>query len=727
MIVFASSGKEGIRNTAALPNSVLCPGCQTVPVNGFQLFPLSTELLDSATKIRKAKISGICCNDRLLNPNTQKPFTIDNTAASQGGERMHSTSRAEMSHRMGHWTEDETKFVNFLVHAFENGCLPLANGVRLHEFLCSMLLCKTSRLTKKMRNARLSTKMYQLKVTSDPALDCNMLSTLQEKFLRSVQDEATKLELRFVMEKTWRQMLYNLCVQVGYASMDATGYLSNKRGGIFLSKRGVMDETDYALTGIMLPSPKSDSSKTFISCSDCDDTIHQNNYSMLAGHGHQPTNSLEEFSNIFDELLCPQKGATDQANRMMASTEMKRVGSILLQEVLKYLETKNLPFEHIDIWFPFAVPKSNQVLEKETTLVHSGYATRHDLHPVLLSQLQEYGGYSSQFSVSLGVGLPGRVFQSRTPLWICRLDEAELHIFERTMGAKAFGIKTGVGFPLCLGGDTVSDTIVIAMYSIFDLRQDLINLQLWWTDLVTLLEGCSKVWKVTVEATDLEGSSATVSPDESISPHQMEIEQVSVASSTNNFPSHLQLPPLNSTHEQCQTNRHTNIPFIPSSSTNGIANGMTTARQEELRIASLLHQYEEESSKTQDDSTTFHSSSTTTESSSRFIGAATSWHSRHPRALAIPMEENASSFGSQVSSLCSILLSKPEHRTMKEKKLIEVLRHSYHGYLRGGLRSKSDLVHLLVKEWTLWNNNHPHPHLPVSKQSLPVSSFPSSS
>jgi hypothetical protein len=556
--------------------------------------------------------------------------------------------------------------------------------------------------------------MYQLKTASVPPLDCIMLSTLQEKFLRSVHDEATKLELRFVMEKTWRQMLYNLCLQVGYATMDATAYLSTSNGSTSMLESGVKDETDPTSMGNLIPSPTSDSSKTFISCSDYEDAISQKNNSVMIGYGRHQTNSLEEFANVFDELICPQNGTMDQTNWMTASLEIKRIGSTLVQESLKYLETQNLPFEHIDVWVPFpTLPESNHILEGGMTLVHAGHATRHDLHPMLCMQLKEYGGYSSQFSFPPGVGLPGRVLESKTPLWICRLDEVEPPICERAMGAKAFGIKTGVGFPLFLGSGGTGGTIVVAMYSIYDLREDLINLQKWWTELATLLERRPKVWKLPVETNDSAASSAPFSPNIGILPREMKIKKGSASTSTNTVHSQLHQSHPKSSNEQYFMNRHANniISFIPSSNTDGISKCMTTARQEELRIASLLRQYEEEaSSKEASSPSVLHSSSTTaSDSSCRWTGVATWPGHRHPRAYyANAKEENASDFASQVSSLCCILSCKPEYRTKIEKELIEDLRKSYHGFLRGGLRSRSELVHLLVKEWNVWNTHH-HP------------------
>jgi hypothetical protein len=136
------------------------------------------------------------------------------------------SSNRSAPQRIGRWTDEETDFVDSLVHAFGHGSLPMAAGVRLNDFLCSVLMCKSSRLTKKMKNARLSMRVYQLKERAEP-LDCEMLTMMQEQFLQSLEDKATRLELRFVMGKAWHQNITNLCVQVGYAKLDTNAWIQS--------------------------------------------------------------------------------------------------------------------------------------------------------------------------------------------------------------------------------------------------------------------------------------------------------------------------------------------------------------------------------------------------------------------------------------------------------------------------------------------------------------------
>ena len=131
--------------------------------------------------------------------------------------------------RTGRWTDEEINFVDYLVNAFDHGDLALPHGIKLNEFLGDILLCKSSRLTKKMKNAKLSTRSFELKSPTHLEVNpnCAILSSLQEKFLQSITSEPTQLELRFNVTKQWRTHFSNLCLQVGYQSLDARDWIAS--------------------------------------------------------------------------------------------------------------------------------------------------------------------------------------------------------------------------------------------------------------------------------------------------------------------------------------------------------------------------------------------------------------------------------------------------------------------------------------------------------------------
>lgn len=131
--------------------------------------------------------------------------------------------------RTGRWTDEEIAYVDYLVTAFDQGTLPLPHGIKLNEFLGDMLICKSSRLTKKMKNAKLSTRSFVLGSSQPhlPRIDFHTLSSLQEKFLQSVTSEPTQLELRFNLTKQWRTHFSNLCVQVGYPHLEVREWVAS--------------------------------------------------------------------------------------------------------------------------------------------------------------------------------------------------------------------------------------------------------------------------------------------------------------------------------------------------------------------------------------------------------------------------------------------------------------------------------------------------------------------
>lgn len=78
--------------------------------------------------------------------NRNSPFLLWSNKVFEGlsdSDRLH--------FRTGRWSHDETVYVDQIIRLFDGGCLALPNGIKLNELLRDMLLCKSSRLTKKMK------------------------------------------------------------------------------------------------------------------------------------------------------------------------------------------------------------------------------------------------------------------------------------------------------------------------------------------------------------------------------------------------------------------------------------------------------------------------------------------------------------------------------------------------------------------------------------------------
>lgn len=104
--------------------------------------------------------------------------------------------------RTGRWTQQETAYVDEIIRRFEMGMLPVCNGIKLNDFLAGILRCKQSRLTKKMKNAKLSARSF---VRTSGYLDegAKEFSELENCFYGSIINETARAEVRFHMQKEW--------------------------------------------------------------------------------------------------------------------------------------------------------------------------------------------------------------------------------------------------------------------------------------------------------------------------------------------------------------------------------------------------------------------------------------------------------------------------------------------------------------------------------------------
>ena len=141
-------------------------------------------------------------------------------------ESMDDKSSCLSERRTGRWTTEEMTYCDKLIEKFESGDLPVADGVKLNEFLGNMLKSKQSRLTKKMKNAKLSTKMFQRHSGCLNLNDAREFSALEESFFHSVTDMQERAEIKFHMQKEWREQLSRVCASVGQ-TLDADSWLSS--------------------------------------------------------------------------------------------------------------------------------------------------------------------------------------------------------------------------------------------------------------------------------------------------------------------------------------------------------------------------------------------------------------------------------------------------------------------------------------------------------------------
>jgi hypothetical protein len=687
------------------PSVVLCPACKSQPVSGIHLLGLSNEGLARAVQCKKADVgkyaeAGESSNGKRTQDydssfelvQAESSFLL----ASHSHNKPGGLSSDDELKRTGRWTDEETAFVDFILESFDNGKLPVKQGVKLIELLGDLLLCKSSRLTKKMKNAKLSVRSYTLKshATGSHALHYELMSTLQEKFLQSIISEAARLELRFHMTKVWRTYFSNLCLQVGCNMLDASEWNSSLESmdhcaaqaeeNIRKARRRQMRIKCQTDVKIEQDGERPDSSKrikpdqapsfgnaaignTFSSSITISTAYCSAEKSVISSEGSSGVGIIAE---MFDPRVTNQNRhlaeanedfsilirdwAEDATHRPHTHHAIRNHCGPFLDEIVSYIELNDLPLEHVDIWAP-SFSTTGQGETSELRLLYAGHATRGDLDPALFSQMQEYGEYSVNCSFASGVGLPGRVYASGEPSWECQINEADPKTFARAGGAKVYGIKTGLGIPLM----TRIGRIVVSMYSALDSKKDDVIIQKVKTDLA--LYSPEPKWKLVVDigpskpmeapsATELLASSSLSTADDAVHYESSDV----LPKSMNGVGSILNTPivPPDSTQRTSSGENSESLQSLPPT-TSGETQ-ILAPQDDAQRIATLLGDY-------------------------------------------MPLSE--SPLAGHFMSLRLLILRSSSNRSPQENEMLDVIQRSFRGYSKCKHRSDRELTFLIAKEW----------------------------
>ncbi|KAI2495059.1 hypothetical protein MHU86_19454 [Fragilaria crotonensis] len=487
---------------------------------GIQLFPLNFNDLEQAAELRKQCVQGAASRAAGGAKRSRDDVDADDSANRTESSYLllsaGSTMGARDHHhhdRTGRWSTEEIAYVDQLVAGFDKGVLPLPHGIKLNEFLGDMLLCKSSRLTKKMKNAKLSTRSFTLK--NDRLTDEQYISLtkVQDEFLQAVPSDAMQLELKFNITKLWRTHFSNLCLQIGYEFLDGRDWLLSleelerraseaeetmrvarrRRMGLALrqdigptSNVGVFIGGMPAKRDNIAPPVAMSSEAATVSIkptpmkpevAGMDPFYFLDDHHAGASQGSRTGTHQRRFSEecsmvMLEELMGAAGSSSDNP-----FPRLRDCGPFL-DNVIHYLENNHLSFEHADVWVPSFSPDtkngSGETSADSLRLYHAGHATRSDIDSGVASQLREYGAYSTNFSFAPGVGLPGRVYTANTPSWECRVNDADPARFERAGGAQVYGVKTAVGIPL---EAPMVGRVVVAIYSTSEIEEDPYELQ----------------------------------------------------------------------------------------------------------------------------------------------------------------------------------------------------------------------------------------------------------
>ena len=376
--------------------------------------------------------------------------------------------------RTGRWTVEEALYCDKLIEKFGSGELPISSGIKLNDFLANMLKSKQSRLTKKMKNARLSAKCYKSGNGYIADLDgAKEFSEIEKSFFDSIKCDLERAEIEFHMQKEWRELFSTYCVAMGQ-KLAANAWLSSveemdrrasqAKDAARMARRKVM--MGYALSRDSMNPQRG----VFIERSGS----NGRNEILSMNAGTVYLNEAQRQVQIDEAQRQRQRGNEVRSLRDFSSP--------FVGKVIQYMDRHQIPFEHMDAWVPSYVPNQSSSInqEQKCRLCFAGFASAKGQissetgHLLSLSgqdhfDLLSFGEYSSKFSFDVGCGLPGRVYSSGVCSWEQGVANAPCDQFERCGGASQWGIKTVLGIPI---PSPNVGRIVVVLYSKHDRKRD---------------------------------------------------------------------------------------------------------------------------------------------------------------------------------------------------------------------------------------------------------------
>lgn len=538
LLSLSSSGHQGDDDNIRIQ---VCPSCNT-GANGLEIIPLSFVELDRvqrsvAQKVRMMGVGnpengdvGIGGVVELLQEAGKKRSNSELDMAELHSVTAMSTSKCydPSIPRTGRWTDEELTFRDTIIGNFLEGSLPLSNGLKLNDFLSSILKSKQSRLTKKMKHAKLSTKYFRIKNGYiQDVVKAKEFSEQECNFIACVSDPVERSEIQFHMQREWREHVVERCTYLRIM-FDADKWLQSvdqmDRRVVLEKNRSRMNKRRM-LMGKALETDLTDSIPgVFI------DQVNQTDDSLFEDDGEalkerMINSDLNGDNGDFGEFLMSMMQDGGSSNNHGKKSEVQtldpnfRYAAPFLAAVTSYMERNSIPFEHVDLWVPSTVPPSLdkelgsapqmaqmgsganlaamapgsnenekcrlcfagsatlnvQVVDSSNSSSMSSLATLEEKHSVLPMSADEifnfslYGDYSEKFSFNVGCGLPGRVFKTGIAAWEQFVSNAPSHMFERRGGAVQFGVKTALGLPI----DSPNvGRIVLVMYSRHNREKD---------------------------------------------------------------------------------------------------------------------------------------------------------------------------------------------------------------------------------------------------------------
>eukprot|EP00532_Pseudo-nitzschia_australis_P011527 CAMPEP_0168240442 /NCGR_PEP_ID=MMETSP0140_2-20121125/22185_1 /TAXON_ID=44445 /ORGANISM="Pseudo-nitzschia australis, Strain 10249 10 AB" /LENGTH=872 /DNA_ID=CAMNT_0008175069 /DNA_START=362 /DNA_END=2981 /DNA_ORIENTATION=+ len=767
-----------------------CSICQSGTVSGIFIEPLCFNDVERAIALKKNEIpqgtnknryhsqpkqqSRKHARDEDIEIEAESPYLL----LSNGKSSISCSGPSRGQQRTGRWTHEESALVDFLVTTFDQGLLPLPHGIKLNEFLGDVLLCKSSRLTKKMKNAKLSTRTFVLgkPSTQFSTREREQLSMLQKSFLSSLSSESTRLTLQLNLTKQWRTHFYNVCLQIGYPHVQDKAWNASlqeleKRASraeevvrrLRRRKMGLSSPFDNPMRTFVNPNPvfdliKVDQSKSQPTTTDIDinpsisrASIVSNEHKLRtisSGSGEEEALNInyddgrfppsrqralstdisissigynkgrdrsfsEDFEKMLDVLITDE--ATDDHNISTAKTPTSEKKTCipsapasnfcksLLDAFVTYIEKRNMPFQHLDLWVPSFSTGDLSGLSKSVDvdqlhLHHAGHTCRRDVSNDLAHMLHEFGVYSSYFSFEPGKGLPGRVYSTGVASWECAVHRKNSNDFGRVEGAELYGIKTALAIPL---NTAMVGRIVVLIYSCENVPEDVSLSREIASELTKY--SLEPKWKLVLDSGASSSTPTTTRSSQQLMVSIPEHETKKFSSFTDENILGTNGTTVNSVKYEPKVLR--NVPTtikssqIPMVCIDHSAKGSSQSAHDGIQTTN----YEQTASKASHNPTkvVFCDVEECTEDHE----LATFLLKNMPAARDSVAEGLISSSNDEKTlrpyffSFRLLLLRPSSERTSRENEIIQILKKSFSSYLRDNCREGIELAKLLVKDW----------------------------
>lgn len=387
-----------------------CPACHK-PARGMMLLPMKFDELDKA----QAEAAMTELSDK--RGKKRQNATISRLNPERNTEDHSLSGSGEL--RTGRWTTEETEYCDKLIDLFETGSLPIPDSLKLNDFLSLMLKSKQSRLTKKMKNAKLSTRQYRHKLGYIHDMeDAKAFSKLETQFFKSIRCNMERSEIRFHMQKVWRELFSAFCGNIG-VKLEADAWLlsveeidrriSRQKDAARTARRKLM--MGYALSHDSANQP----SGVFI------DSRSESN--MEPQTETQPGFSRESSHEALGRATkrsVPQLSAPG----LPPLRPLSYYTSPFVGKIIHFMRRNNVPFEYVDTWVPSQVPSESmepvalQSVSDSTKcrLCFGGSGTTEVIVPedrgapvaslseMELFDMNSFGLYSQRFSFDVGCG-----------------------------------------------------------------------------------------------------------------------------------------------------------------------------------------------------------------------------------------------------------------------------------------------------------------------------------